>query len=81
MDLTRESHFEDWPSEGPRAVREFLRGVRDGGQIFTMYHVQWVQNSGVNQYGAAAHEHRVTCETLRLALAVDQVGYLKPQLL
>jgi hypothetical protein len=33
------------------------------------YHLQWLKNSGVSSFGAAAHEHRIHMESLRLAMA------------
>ena len=64
VDLCKESKFDDWPIQGPRASMEFVQAVRDGGFEPSSYHLQWLKNSGTSQYGAAAHEHRVLLESM-----------------
>ena len=72
-DLCKESKFDDWPIQGPRASIEVVQAVRDGGLEPSDYHLQWLKNSGTSQYGAAAHELRVLLESMRLAMTYDQV--------
>ena len=73
LEMLRETAFKDWPFTGPRAVLEFLTSVREGSGNLMSYHLQWSSASGVNQFGAAAHEHKCLCEVLRKAIEVDQL--------
>ncbi|CAJ1457386.1 unnamed protein product [Effrenium voratum] len=71
--LFRTTSFQDWPMQGPRATVEFLSAILKGPGDMASYHLQWLKASGVSQYGAIAHEHRVICECLRLATSLDQI--------
>ena len=51
--------MEDWPIAGPRAALEFLKAIREGATDITTYHMNWALSSGVSQFSAAVHEHRV----------------------
>ena len=73
LSLLRETSFDDWSYNGPRATKELLAAVRTGAGSLLSYHLQWVTNSGVYQYRAAAHEHKVLVEVVRKALEVDQL--------
>eukprot|EP00438_Fugacium_kawagutii_P017101 Skav204591 [mRNA] locus=scaffold672:132020:137458:- [translate_table: standard] len=73
VDKLRTSEITDWALAGPRSVAEFMRAVRDGSSDLTTYHLNWAQHSGISSYGAAVHEHRVLCDSLRCMLSVDQI--------
>lgn len=73
VDKLRTSPLPDWSLAGPRAVAEFMRAVRDGSSDLTTYHLNWTRHSGVSQYGAAVHEHRMLCDALRCFLSIDQI--------
>lgn len=73
VDLLRESKFEDWTFNGPRAVMEYLKAVVSGPGDLTTYHLTWIRSSGVQSGTAVVHEHKSLCECLRLALMRDQL--------
>lgn len=62
-----------WKLQGPRAVREWLRAVRDGPGDLVLYHSEWVRRSGVHDGRAVAHIHLVICEVLRVSLQCDRL--------
>ena len=61
--------MDDWPLAGPRAVLEFLRAVHEGTSDLATYRLNWSQPSGVSNFGAAVHEHRVLCDIVRVDLS------------
>ena len=71
--LMRNTELEDWPLAGPRAVMEYLTAVREGATDMTSYHLNWSQSSGVSHFSAAAHEHKVLCDMIRVGIATDQL--------
>ena len=71
--LLREPSLPDWPFQGPRLCLELLQCVRDGPGNFVSYHAEWARLSGIADPSAQLHEHKHLCETLRLALQIDQV--------
>eukprot|EP00973_Karenia_brevis_P022543 3102398-Karenia_brevis.AAC.1 len=62
-----------WKFDGPRAAAETLSQIASGAGNLTSYHSEWVRLSGVSEGGAQAHEHRVICETLRMAVMLDRL--------
>ena len=62
-----------WSFVGPKVVAEFLQNVLDGPGNLVSYHSEWVRLSGVAPTSSQCHEHRHLCETVRLALGVDQL--------
>ena len=73
VDLLRGSEMKDWSLSGPRAFMEYMKAVRSGANDLVVYHLNWVKSSGISQYAAAVHEHRVLCDSLKAFLQVDQV--------
>eukprot|EP00439_Symbiodinium_sp_Y106_P032290 s1103_g3.t2 len=71
--LMRNTPFDDWPLSGPRAVLEFLKAVREGSSDMVSYHHNWVMTSGVSNFSAAAHEHKILADIIRVGIATDQV--------
>ena len=69
----RETAFDDWKLPGPRATREWIRSVRDSSGHLSIYHQQFVRQSGLSESQSVAHIHFVLCEVLRLAITVDQL--------
>ena len=63
---------DDWPHEGPSAVVEFLQSVVTHSGSLITYDTEWARISGVPEASSARHEHRIICETLRLAIEYDQ---------
>eukprot|EP00972_Heterocapsa_arctica_P069451 10261815-Heterocapsa_arctica.AAC.1 len=59
-----------WPFQGPRAVEEFIKGVRSSGMSLTTYTEHWERASGVRSTSATAREHRLL-ELMRLGLQYD----------
>ena len=69
----RSSKMEDWPLSGPRATLEFLQAVREAGSDMASYHLKCSQSSGVSQFSAAVHEHRVLSDMIRVGISTDQL--------
>ena len=69
----RNSKLEDWPLSGRRAALEFLKSVRKAATDMTAYHLSWSNAFGVFQFSAAAHEHKVLCDMVRVGIATDQL--------
>ena len=42
---------------------EYMKAVRSGANDLAVYHLNWVKSSGISQYAAAVHEHRVLCDS------------------
>jgi hypothetical protein len=47
--------------------------VRDSSGDLSIYHQQFVRQSGLSESQSVAHIHFVLCEVLRLAITVDQL--------
>jgi hypothetical protein len=73
ISLMRPTVFADWSLSGPKCTLEFLTSIRDAVGELVPYSLQWSKLSGVNEFSAAAHEHRILLETIRLAVSVDQL--------
>lgn len=73
LSLVRESKFDDWGFNGPRATLEFLTSIRESISDLQAYHFQWLKNSGANQHSSIVYEHRNLLEVLRLGLCRDQL--------
>ena len=73
VDLLRGNEMKDWSLSGPRAFMEYMKAVRSGANDLIVYHLNWVKSSGISQFAAAVHEHRVLCDSLKAFLQVDQV--------
>ena len=71
--LLRESQFADWIYQGPRATKEWLNAVKEGVGGLTLYHAELVRRSGISESTAVCHIHGVLCESLRLAIEIDQL--------
>ena len=71
VDLLRNSKDMEWNLSGPRAFIEYIKAIRSGATDMVVYHLNWVRSSGINQYSAAVHEHRILC--VKAFLQVDQV--------
>ena len=69
----RDSKLEDWPLSGPRAALEFLMSVREAATDMTAYHLSCSNASGASQFSAAAHEHKVVCDMIRVGIPADQL--------
>lgn len=76
MSLMKQVDVVDWGFKGPRAAREFLTSILEGGSDLGNYHLQWVKNSGVNPKTSLVYEHRTLVEALRLAVTRDQLNPL-----
>jgi hypothetical protein len=63
-----DSHF-----SGPSAVREFFQSLTSSGQTLIQHRLDFVKKSGVPERGHIAKELENLCETLRIALQVDQL--------
>ena len=68
LDMAKEFEF-----PGPLGTMEWLDSIDHGGGNLVLYDSEWQRSSGVLSSSAASHEHRVICETIRLALSVDQL--------
>lgn len=73
VDLLRNSKDMEWNLSGPRAFIEYIKAIRSGATDLVVYHLNWVRNSGINQYSAAVHEHRILCDSIKAFLQVDQI--------
>lgn len=73
VDLSRNSKDMEWNLSGPRAFIEYIKAIRSGATDMVVYHLNWVRSSGINQYSAAVHEHRILCDSIKAFLQVDQV--------
>lgn len=73
LSLVRETKFDDWGFNGPRATLEFLTSIRESTNDLQGYHFQWLKHSGANQHSSIVYEHRNLIEVLRLGLCRDQL--------
>jgi hypothetical protein len=73
LGLMRETKFDEWTLLGPRVVKEYLKAIREGPGDLISYHSQWARRSGVSEYAAVVHDHRILTEAFRLAITVDQL--------
>ena len=69
----RQTVFNDWPHLGPRAIVEFLQSLERQGRDLTAYHEAWLRSSGSHAKSAAAREHAMLTELLRLQVSYDQL--------
>eukprot|EP00438_Fugacium_kawagutii_P022823 Skav218923 [mRNA] locus=scaffold2031:18320:23007:+ [translate_table: standard] len=76
MSIMKQADVADWGFKGPRATREFLTSILEGGTDLAAYHLQWVKHSGVNPKTSLVYEHKTLMESLRLAICRDQLNPL-----
>ena len=73
MTRWRGTPVDDTPLPGPSVTLAFFEALRTSGQTLLDHHANWVSRSGVAAKGAAAREHFLLSEGMRLEVTLDQL--------
>ena len=72
--LRKVNNTKEFGFEGPPSAVEWLESIEVGAGNIALNDAEWQRHSGVLPASGAAHEHRSGCETIRLAMSVDELG-------